>query len=180
MNKPHGNLRPVSGMDLPRYSGIATFMRLPHLPLERAKELDIGLFGLPWDGGTTTRNGSRYGPRQIREMSTLLRSVHPTFGIDPYELANCADLGDAPTNPVDPAKSLKMLEEFVRSVASQGACRSLSAATIWSRCWRCARFAVPTPWGSSISTPTPTCTISTMTIRASPTTRPSGAPSRKS
>ena len=121
MTTPHGNLRPVSGMDLPRYSGIATFMRLPNLPLERAKELDIGLFGLPWDGGTTTRNGSRYGPRQIREMSTLLRGVHPTFGIDPYELANCADLGDAPTNPVDPAKSLRMLEDFVRSVASQGA-----------------------------------------------------------
>src|SRR5581483_4992397 len=36
MTKPHANLRPVSGMDLPRYSGISTFMRLPILPLERA------------------------------------------------------------------------------------------------------------------------------------------------
>ena len=55
---------PVSGMDLPRYSGVSTFMRLPYIPIDQIKDIDIALMGLPWDGGTTTRNGSRYGPRQ--------------------------------------------------------------------------------------------------------------------
>ena len=112
--------RPISGMELARYSGLATFMRLPHVPIDRSGDLDIGLAGLPWDGGTTTRNGSRYGPRQIREMSTLLRSVHPSFRFDPYELANCADVGDAPTNPVDPAWTLKSLQAFVARMVSNG------------------------------------------------------------
>jgi guanidinopropionase len=113
--------RPVSGMQLPRYSGISTFMRLPYVPAERADDVEIALLGLPWDGGTTTRTGARYGPRQIREMSTLLRSVHPTSGINPYALVNCADVGDAPTNPVDPVRTMSMLEEFVAALIAKGA-----------------------------------------------------------
>lgn len=119
--KANQHHRPVSGMALPRYSGIATFMRLPYVPVEEAGGLDIALLGLPWDGGATTRNGCRYGPRQIREMSSLLRAVHPSTGVDPYALANCADVGDAPTNPVDPARTLALLQEFVGKVVGQGA-----------------------------------------------------------
>jgi guanidinopropionase len=113
--------RPVSGMQLPRYSGISTFMRLPYVPAETADDVEIALLGLPWDGGTTTRTGARYGPRQIREMSTLLRGVHPTTGINPYTLVNCADVGDAPTNPIDPMRTLGMLEAFVAALIAKGA-----------------------------------------------------------
>lgn len=115
------NPMPISGMELARYSGHATFMRLPYIPLEQAGRLDIAMFGLPWDGGTTTRNGSRYGPRQVRDMSTLLRSFHPTFKMNPYEVARIADIGDAPTNPIEFDKTLGMLEEFVGKVAATGA-----------------------------------------------------------
>jgi guanidinopropionase len=111
---------PISGMELARYSGHATFMRLPHIPLDKAEGLEIGLFGLPWDGGTTTRNGSRYGPRQVREMSTLLRSFHPVLKMNPYLLARCADIGDAPTNPIEFEKTLGMLEGFVGKVVAGG------------------------------------------------------------
>lgn len=115
------NPMPISGMDLARYSGHATFMRLPYVPLDRVGSLDIAMFGLPWDGGTTTRNGSRYGPRQIRDMSTLLRTFHPTFKMNPYALARIADIGDAPTNPVEFDKTLRMLEAFIQKVADAGA-----------------------------------------------------------
>ncbi len=115
------NPYPVSGMVLPRYSGLSTFMRLPYIPASEMQDIDIALMGLSWDGGTTTRNGSRYGPRQIREMSTLLRSVHPATGIDPYKLVRCADIGDAPTNPVDPMRSLEMLQDFVQQAFDKGA-----------------------------------------------------------
>ena len=59
------NYKPISGTVLPRYAGIATFMRLPYIPLNEAENVDIGLVGVPWDGGTTNRAGARHGPRQI-------------------------------------------------------------------------------------------------------------------
>ena len=63
----HDDFHPVSGVDLPRFAGIATFMRLPHIGLDnpRLPEVEIGLIGVPWDGGTTNRPGPRHGPRQL-------------------------------------------------------------------------------------------------------------------
>ena len=111
--------KPTSGNILPRYAGIATFMRLPYVPLEQAKDVNIGLIGVPWDGGTTNRAGARHGPRQIRDLSTMARNVNPSSGIQPFELANCADLGDAPVNPIDLIDSLNKIEEFFRAVHAQ-------------------------------------------------------------
>ena len=50
---------PVSGFDLPRFAGIPTFLRLPHVPPDhpRFAEVQIGLIGAPCDGGTTNRPG---------------------------------------------------------------------------------------------------------------------------
>ena len=47
--------QPISGMVTPRFGGIATFMRLPHVPLDKADGIDIGLAVIPWDAGTTNR-----------------------------------------------------------------------------------------------------------------------------
>ena len=46
---------PISGFVLPRFAGIATFMRLPHIGLDdpRLSQVQVGLIGAPWDGGTT-------------------------------------------------------------------------------------------------------------------------------
>ena len=70
--------QPVSGLVTPRFGGIATFMRLPHVPLEEAQGIDIGLVGIPWDGGTTNRPGPRHGPRQMRDQSSMVRRMHQT------------------------------------------------------------------------------------------------------
>ena len=112
--------KPISGNILPRFAGIPTFMRLPHVPVEEADPVDIGMIGVPWDGGTTNRPGARHGPRQMRDQSTLMRNVHHVTGIRPYELANCADLGDTPVNPVDLLDTLKRVEEFYKGVHAQG------------------------------------------------------------
>jgi guanidinopropionase len=108
--------KPVSGARVPRFAGVATFMRLPHVRLEDAGNVDIGLIGIPWDGGTTNRAGARHGPRQVREMSSLMRNVHPVTLVKPYELANCADLGDVDVQPIDPADALARIEQFFLSV----------------------------------------------------------------
>lgn len=118
--------QPVSGLVTPRFGGIATFMRLPHVPLEAAEEIEIGLVGIPWDGGTTNRPGPRHAPRQMRDVSSMVRKMHQTFHIIPYELANCADLGDCPVNPADVDDGLQRVETYFKKLVAKGI-RPLSA-----------------------------------------------------
>jgi guanidinopropionase len=118
--------QPVSGLVTPRFGGIATFMRLPHVPLDEATGIDIGLVGIPWDGGTTNRPGPRHGPRQMRDVSSMVRKMHQTFHIIPYDIANCADLGDAPVNPANVDDSLKRVETYFKKLVAKGI-RPLSA-----------------------------------------------------
>lgn len=114
------NFRPVSGNELPRFAGIATFMRLPHIAIEDAGEVDIALVGIPWDGGTTNRAGARHGPRQIRDMSSMIRNVHHASGVAPFERCRCADLGDTPINPVDLDDTLRRIERYFDQLVGQG------------------------------------------------------------
>lgn len=111
-------VEPVSGIVMPRFSGIATFMRLPYAADPAGAE--VGLIGVPWDGGTTNRPGARHGPRAMREQSSLMRRVHPVTRIAPYQLVRAADLGDAPVNPCDVADTLARIERFYARVAATG------------------------------------------------------------
>tara|TARA_Y100000994_G_scaffold21255_1_gene15451 strand:+ start:119 stop:1069 length:951 start_codon:yes stop_codon:yes gene_type:complete len=114
--------KPVSGFDLPRFAGVPTFMRLPHVSLEAAKikDVDIGIIGVPWDSGTTNRPGPRHGPRQLRDASTMIRAQHPVSGIRPYEKFNCADLGDVSINPADIEDSMNRITSFYKTVIEKG------------------------------------------------------------
>ena len=117
-----GFFQPVSGFDLPRFAGIPTFMRLPHVPFDhpRFAEVQIGLIGAPWDGGTTNRPGPRHGPRQLRDLSTMIRAQNGATWVAPFELARCADLGDVAPNPGDLMDSLARMEAFYTRVRAAG------------------------------------------------------------
>ena len=106
--------QPVSALEMPRFAGMPSFMRLPHLTMESREisRLDMGLVGVPWDAGTTNRPGPRHGPRQLRDLSTMIRALNPVTGINPFELVNCADLGDVGPNPIDLQDSLDRITEF--------------------------------------------------------------------
>lgn len=106
--------QPVSAMELARFAGVPTFMRLPNLTHDhpRMPDVDIGLVGIPWDGGTTNRPGARHGPRQLRDYSTMIRAMNPVTGVSPFALANCADLGDVAPNPVDIVDTLGRVTNF--------------------------------------------------------------------
>ncbi|WP_291001933.1 agmatinase [Ferrovibrio sp.] len=97
-------------------------MRLPYLDLDDARlpQVQIGLVGIPWDGGTTNRAGARHGPRQIRDQSTMARNVNRASGLNPFKLCNCADLGDTPVNPVDLEESLRLIENYYTRIHQQG------------------------------------------------------------
>ena len=106
--------QPVSALEMPRFAGMPSFMRLPHLTME-SKEIsrvEMGLVGVPWDAGTTNRPGPRHGPRQLRDLSTMIRALNPVTGINPFELVNCADLGDVGPNPIDLQDSLDRIATF--------------------------------------------------------------------
>lgn len=113
---------PVSGFDLPRFAGVPTFMRLPHVGLDdpRLKDVQIGLIGTPWDSGTTNRPGPRHGPRQLRDMSTMIRAQNGATGVRPFELVNCADLGDVGPNPADLQDSMTRITGFFDKVREAG------------------------------------------------------------
>jgi guanidinopropionase len=114
--------QPVSGFDLPRFAGVATFMRLPHVAFNdpKIKEVKIGLIGVPWDSGTTNRPGPRHGPRQLRDMSTMMRAQNGATGVRPFEVANCADLGDVAPNPADLMDTMARVTSFYEEVKTAG------------------------------------------------------------
>ena len=113
---------PITGSVMPRFAGLATLMRLPYVGFDDAQfaNVDIGLIGVPWDGGTTNRPGARHGPRQVRDISTMVRNVNRASGLKPFSICNCADLGDTPVNPVDLMDSLHRIHAFYDKVCAAG------------------------------------------------------------
>lgn len=109
-------------MEVPRFAGVPTFMRLPFVPLEaeRIAQVDIGLVGVPWDTGTTNRPGARHGPRQLRDLSTMIRARHPVSGLEPFTARNCADLGDCPVNPADTMDTLDRVTTYFKALKAAG------------------------------------------------------------
>ncbi len=79
-------------MQRPRYTGLPTFMRAPYL--QTLSGVDIGMIGVPFDGGVTNRPGTRHGPREVRNQSSLMRRINQATGVCPYELCSVADIGD--------------------------------------------------------------------------------------
>ena len=103
----------------PRYTGIPTFMRAPHS--DTGEGFDIGLIGVPFDGGVTNRPGARHGPREMRNQSSLMRRKNQSSGICPYDLCRVADLGDAwVQKPFHLEESLDEIAQFYRRVHEQG------------------------------------------------------------
>jgi guanidinopropionase len=76
----------------PRYTGIPTFFRTPQA--DSLAEVDIGLVGVPYDGGVTNRSGARHGPRAVRDQSSLMRRINAATGVSPFADVRVRDLGD--------------------------------------------------------------------------------------
>ena len=112
------DFQPVDPSVTPRFAGVATFMRT--VMHQVSEEVDVGLIGIPFDLGLNHRTGARHGPAGVREASRLIRRVHPTSGIRPFEVCNVADLGDAPINPMNKDGSIAQIESFIREMRGAG------------------------------------------------------------
>jgi guanidinopropionase len=101
---------PTDSLRVPRFAEIATFLRAPRMT--DLSRVDVGLCGVPFDLAVTFRSGTRLGPEAIRQASRLTRRVNHSTGVDPFALAQVADLGDAPTHPLDLSASLDLIASF--------------------------------------------------------------------
>jgi guanidinopropionase len=119
MNDRPNDLKPLDSSIVPRFAEPATFMRVPHVPIEAG--LDIALVGVPFDLGATGRNGQRAGPAQVREMSRLIRQVNASTKVAPFELCRVGDVGDAPIRVFDLMGTLDAIAAFYRRIAAAGA-----------------------------------------------------------
>lgn len=110
---------PVDALVYPRFSGLPTFMRLPHIP--RAEDVDIALVGIPFDTGTTYRPGARFGPRNIRVQSAMIRPWNPVLKVDPFARWRIADFGDLSINPLSIEDTYRRIVEQLGKVLEAGA-----------------------------------------------------------
>ncbi len=105
----------------PRYTGLASFFRAPYREDFEADPPEIGVIGVPYDGGVTNRPGTRHGPREVRNQSSLIRRVNQATGASPFEAARVADIGDAwVRNPYEIEPALADIEAFYTRVRAAG------------------------------------------------------------
>ena len=112
-------------LDLP-FVGICSFGKYPiQLDWDNINA-DVAVLGAPFDGGTQWRPGARFGPRAIREASTLFAFGHSgayDHEDDATYLADCriVDIGDADIVHTNTERSHDNIEHGVRKILAAGA-----------------------------------------------------------
>ena len=106
--------RPVDPRESPRFAGVKTFMRLPHL--QTTEGVDIAIVGVPFDTGASYRVGARFGPEAIRSVSALLRHHNEVLDVSIFDHCSVVDYGDLPVNPGYIEDSYKMIEEGIQPI----------------------------------------------------------------
>lgn len=114
-------------LDLP-FVGISTFGKNPYVPDWSNIDADVAILGAPFDFGTQWRSGARFGPRGIREASTLFSFGHGGAydhedGITylPVDKVRIVDIGDADIVHTNTEKSHANIEKGVRQILKAGA-----------------------------------------------------------
>ena len=109
---------PPDATRAPRYSGIRTFARLPHV--READEVDVAVVGVPFDTATSYRAGARFGPEGIRAGSTLLRPYHPPLGVDVFANQSVVDWGDLDVTPGNAERTMGQIAGGLEPLVGAG------------------------------------------------------------
>jgi len=113
------HFEPPDATVAPRYTGVRTFARLPHVALPR-DDVDAAVIGVPFDTATSFRSGARFGPEGIRSASMLLRPYHPALGIDVFGTLSIVDGGDLNVTPGNALKTTEQIDAALRPVVEAG------------------------------------------------------------
>jgi agmatinase len=109
--------RPLDAQVIPRFAGIRTFMRAPHVT--DLAGVDAAVYGIPFDTATSYRTGPRFGPEAIRSASALLRPYNPALDVDVTSLS-IVDYGDVPVSPGDTERTYTQIEEALAPLVDAG------------------------------------------------------------
>jgi agmatinase len=108
--------------ELPHYAGINTFMKAPYCEdIHKVGSYDAAIIGVPFDGGTTYRPGTRFGPQGIRRISALYTPYNYELGVDLREQMSLCDTGDVFTIPANIEKTFDQITRAVGHVFKSGA-----------------------------------------------------------
>ena len=110
--------KPIDPLVSPRFSGIKTFMRLPHVTTVHG--VDFAIIGIPSDAGASFRTGQRAGAAAIRHVSALLRHHNPILGISPFDYIKGIDYGDLPVIPGYIEETNQKIEESLYPIVNAG------------------------------------------------------------
>lgn len=110
--------QPLGGNELARFSGPNTFMRLPSA--DTLDGLDVAVVGIPLDIGTSWRSGTRFGPKQIRAESAMIRPYNMATGAAPFDRFQVADVGDLAINTFSLTDSIRIIEESYHGILGSG------------------------------------------------------------
>lgn len=110
--------QPLGGNQMPRFAGPGTMFRLP--AHATAEGLDIAIIGVPLDIGTSNRSGTRYGPRQIRGESVLVRPYGMYTRAAPFDSFQVGDVGDVAINTFNLLKSIDIIERHYDGILTHG------------------------------------------------------------
>src|SRR5262249_56121898 len=108
---------------VPLWGGRAARVGSPAVP--SAKGLDAAFVGVPFDMGTSNRSGTRFGPRQIRAESCLIRPYNMATRAAPFDSLSVADIGDVAINTFNLEKSIEIIEKAYDEILSHN-CRPLT------------------------------------------------------
>jgi agmatinase len=106
--------KPLDAQVIPRFAGIRTYMRAPHLT--ELAGVDAVVYGIPFDTATSYRTGARFGPEAIRSASALIRPFHPAHGLNVVEALSIVDYGDLPVSPGDTQRTYAQVEEALAPI----------------------------------------------------------------
>ncbi len=109
--------QPINAFESPRFAQPATFMRLPHI--RDLSALDTALVGIPFDGGTSYRAGTRFGPREIRSQSSMIRPFNHVLKVNPFTTRRVADYGDIDVAPVSIERTYAKIEAAMGEILEQ-------------------------------------------------------------
>ncbi len=110
--------RPLNPQVIPRFAGIRTFMRAPHVT--DLAGVDAVAYGIPFDTATSYRTGPRFGPEAIRSASSLIRPYNPGLDVNVVDSLSLVDYGDLPVSPGDTERTYAQIEEALAPVVAAG------------------------------------------------------------
>jgi agmatinase len=110
--------RPLDAQVIPRFAGIRTFMRAPHVT--DLAGVDAVVYGIPFDTATSYRTGPRFGPEAIRSASALIRPYNPALDVNVVEALSIVDYGDLPVSPGDTERTYGQVEAALAPIVEAG------------------------------------------------------------